>query len=164
MHGAIVQVSVSPGGLPKRAVAGAFLTPLGFEGDAHAHPAIHGGTEKAVLILAAETIDELAARGYPVYPGALGENLTVRGLDPRWWRPGQQYRAGMAVIELTTVRTPCRSLDIYGTQLKQEIYDARVKAGDTNSPRWAMSGFYARVLAPGTVRTDDIISLMATPA
>jgi MOSC domain-containing protein YiiM len=164
MQGTIVQVSLSPGGLPKRAVAGAFLTPLGFEGDGHAHPAVHGGPDKAVLIVAAETIDELAALGYPVYPGALGENLTVRGLDPRWLRPGQQYRAGAAMIELTKVRTPCRSLDVYGPQLKQEIYDARVKAGDIASPRWAKSGFYARVLTPGMVQADDIIALVAMPA
>ena len=162
--GTIEQISLSAGGLPKRAVREAFLGPLGFEGDGHAHPRIHGGPEKAVLLIAAETVEELASLGYPVFFGALGENLTVRGLDRRWFRPGQQYRAGLAVIEFTTLRTPCRSLDVYGPAIKRAIFDAQVKAGDPASPRWAMSGFYARVVSPGTVRAGDIISLMATLA
>src|SRR5256885_6576040 len=47
MQGTIVQVNISPGGLPKRAIADGFITPLGIEGDLHAHPAIHGGAPQA---------------------------------------------------------------------------------------------------------------------
>jgi MOSC domain-containing protein YiiM len=79
-------------------------------------------------------------------------------------RAGQQFRAGGALIELTRIRTPCANLDIYGPDIKAEMYDPQVKAGDPTSPRWAMSGFYARVLTPGPVRTNDIIMLVATPA
>ena len=53
-------------------------TPHGIQGDSWAHPQIHGGPRKALLIVCAEAIDELRAEGYPVFPGALGENLTVR--------------------------------------------------------------------------------------
>jgi len=140
------------------------LTPLGLEGDGHAHPHIHGGPDKAVLLADAAAVDELAARGYPVFYGALGENLTVRGLDRRALRAGQQFRAGGAIIELTRIRVPCASLDIFGPSLAGEIYDPRVQAGDANSPRWAMSGFYARVLRAGPISTDDIITLMAIAA
>lgn len=164
LTGSIVQVNVSRGGLPKLAVSEGFLTPLGFEGDACVHPAIHGGPEKAVLLLDAETVDELREKGYPVFYGALGENLTTRGLDRRQFRAGQQYRAGDALIELTTLRKPCGSLDVYGPSIKQEIFDAQVKAGDTSSPLWGMSGFYARVLRPGLVRANDIIVLVAVLA
>lgn len=164
MTGTIVQINVSPGGLPKRAVLEGYLTPEGVQGDSWAHPRFHGGPEKAVLLLDAETIDELAARGYPVFYGALGENLTTRGLDRRQLRIGQQLRVGPALIEITRIRVPCASLDVYNPQLKKEIYDARVKAGDPQSPRWGMSGFYARVLEPGHVRPDDIIALVATLA
>jgi MOSC domain-containing protein YiiM len=162
--GTIVQINVSPGGLPKRAIAEGYLTPEGVEGDSWAHPRFHGGPEKAVLLLTADTIDELAARGYPVFYGALGENLTTRGLDRRHLRIGQQLRAGSALIELTRIRVPCATLDVYGPGLKKEIYDSQVKAGDPESPRWGMSGFYARVLQPGYVRPDDIIALVATLA
>lgn len=164
MTGTIIQISISLGGLPKRPLAGGFVSPLGIEGDRHAHPGIHGGPDKAILLLAAETVDELASGGYPVFYGALGENLTTRGLDPRQLRLGQQLLAGGALIELTAVRSPCSQLDVYGPEIHRELYDPQVKAGDPASPRWGRSGFYARVLRPGPVRTDDIITVVATLA
>jgi MOSC domain-containing protein YiiM len=162
--GSIVQVNTSPGGIPKRPISSGMLTPLGLAGDNCAHPEIHGGEKQAVLLITSETIDDLKARGYPVFYGALGENLTTRGLDRRQLRIGQQLRAGGALLEITKVRGPCASLDIYGPAIKQEIYDIQVNGGDATSPRWGMSGFYARVLQPGPVRPDDIIVIMSTLA
>lgn len=164
MTGQVIQISVSRGGLPKLPVSEAMLTPLGLEGDSCAHPEIHGGSNQAVLMIAAEVVDDLKVKGYPVYYGALGENLTTRGIDPRQLRIGQQFRVGGARIELTKVRVPCSSLDVYGPTIKQEIYDKRVKAGDSASPRWGMSGFYGRVLEPGPIQINDIIVLEATLA
>ena len=160
MRGALLQINISPGGIPKYPVPEAMLTPLGVEGDSHAHPNIHGGADKAVLVMCAEVIEELAARGYPVFFGALGENLTTRGLDRRAMRPGQRYRAGQAVIELTKIRVPCATIEVRGSGILQEIFDQAVKAGDTSSPRWGMSGFYAAVVHPGVVRQGDIITLL----
>ena len=157
--GTIVQVSISRGGVPKLPVGKAFVGPLGLEGDSHANPQIHGGPEQAVLIVTLEGIHELIERGYPLYPGALGENLTVRGFDRREFRVGQQLRAGSAMLEITKRRGPCATLDVYGASLKREI-----KADDPSSPAWGLSGFYARVLSPGTVRPDDIMELVATLA
>ena len=164
MQGTIIQINRSLGGLPKRPVPGGLISPLGIEGDAHAHPAIHGGLRKAILIIASEVVDELTSRGYPLFYGAMGENLTTRGIRVRDLRIGDQVRAGGALLEITQPRGPCTALHIYGESLKEEIYDARVKALDPASPRWGMSGFYARVLSPGPVSTDDIISLEATLA
>ena len=67
-------------------------------------------------------------------------------------------------LEITKVRAPCASLDVYGPTIKQEIYDSRVKAGDPTSPRWGLSGFYATVIEPGPVQVDDIIMVEATLA
>jgi MOSC domain-containing protein YiiM len=164
MQGTIVQVSISPGGLPKRPIAEGFITPLGIEGDLHAHPAIHGGPRKAVLLAAAEVIENLRERGYPLYPGALGENLTTRGIDIRSLRIGDRLRAGGAVLEITRPRGPCTALDIYGETLKGDIYDPQVQALDHTSPHWGMSGLYASVIEPGPVRPDDIIAVVATLA
>ncbi len=164
MTGHIIQISISRGGLPKRSIPFGLITPLGIEGDLCAHPEIHGGPRQALLLIAAEVVDELIARGYPVGYGALGENLTTSGLDRRHLRLGQRLRAGGAVIELTKVRVPCTTLDVYGPTIKQEIYDKRVKAGDPTSPRWGMSGFYASVIEPGPVRIHDIIMVEATLA
>jgi MOSC domain-containing protein YiiM len=158
--GSIVQVSISRGGLPKRAIPEGFITRLGLEGDAHAHPQIHGGPRQAVLIICSEAIEELIARGYPLFHGALGENLTTRGLDRRAMRIGQRYRAGQAMLELTKLRAPCKAIAVYGENLGAEIYDSDVKAGNPESPRWGMGGFYASVLRTGEIRENDIIALI----
>lgn len=160
VQGTIVQVSISPGGLPKRAIAESYITPLGLEGDRHAHPHIHGGPRQAILLIASEVVDDLAARGYPVFYGALGENLTTRGIDFRHLRVGDQIEAGGALLEITKPRGPCTQLDIYGENLKYEIYDKQVKALDHTSPRWGKSGFYAGVLSPGPVGPGDPIAVI----
>jgi MOSC domain-containing protein YiiM len=155
----IIQINTSLGGLPKRPVSEGFIAPLGLEGDLHAHPQIHGGPLQAILIVAAEVVDELRERGYPLFYGALGENLTTRGLAIRDIRIGDQVRAGGALLDITRPRGPCSQLEVYGATLPDKIYDERVKQGDPASPRWGMSGFYARVLAPGPVATGDIIAV-----
>jgi MOSC domain-containing protein YiiM len=75
-------------------------------------------------------------------------------------RIGQRYRVGEILIELTKIRAPCSQLDVYGPSIKQALYDAQVHAGDVSSPRWGLSGFYARVLGAGVVRPRDIIQLV----
>lgn len=161
MQGTIVQVNISPGGLPKRAIDEGWITPLGIEGDLHNHPNIHGGPLKAILIIASEVVDSLTERGYPVFYGALGENLTTRGIAIRDFRIGDQFRVGGALLEITQSRGPCSALDIYGESLKQEVYDQKVKQRDYTSARWGMSGFYASVVTPGAVRAGDEISLVS---
>jgi MOSC domain-containing protein YiiM len=148
LTGSIVQINVSPSGLPKRPVREATLTPLGFAGDAQAHPDVHGGPLKAVLLIPAEITDELAARGFPLFYGALGENLTTRGLDIRELRAGMRLRLPDAMIELTQLRKPCAELDIYGAALSRAIED--------DPP---LGGYYARVVRAGTVKVNDIISV-----
>ena len=160
MTGSILQINSSPGGLPKHPVAEANVTPEGILGDSWAHRNIHGGPNQAVLLITSEGIDELIAQGYALYPGALGENITTEGLDRRQLRAGQRYRTGEVLLELTKIRTPCTTLDVYDPSLKLAIYDAQVKAGDPSSPRWALSGFYARVLKAGVIRPHDIIALV----
>jgi len=156
--GSVVQVSVSRGGIPKLAIPSAELTEAGIAGDAWRYP-FHGGRRKAMLLITLEGIDELMSQGFPLFPGALGENLTTRGLDCRALRIGQRFRVGDAEIQLTQIRTPCATLDIYGSGIQAAIYDARVQAGDLESPLWGLSGFYASVVRPGMVRAGDAIAL-----
>ena len=158
--GSVAQVSISRGGVPKRPIPEAEVTPLGIIGDDHDHPQIHGGLRKAILLISFETIDELKALGYPLYPGALGENITTLGLDRKQWRTGQRWRIGQVIAEFTTVRGPCVQLNVYGPGIRKAIYDAQVNAGDPSSPVWAMSGFYASIVQSGTIRPGDPISLL----
>jgi MOSC domain-containing protein YiiM len=157
--GTVVQVSVSRGGIPKLAVPRAEVTHTGIVGDAWRY-SFHGGRRKALLILTVEGIDELASQGFALFPGALGENLTTRGLDRRELRLGQRFRVGNAAIELTQIRLPCRTLDVYGSGIQARIYDARVQTSDSESPRWGLSGFYASVIQPGIVCPDDTVALL----
>ena len=156
MTGTVIQVGVSCGGIPKRAIPSGLLTAAGIAGDAWRYP-FHGGPRKAILLVTIEGIDELCSQGFPIFPGALGENLTTRGLDRRALRLGLRLRVGDAAIELTTIRTPCATLDVYGTGIQAAMYDARVQKGDPESPLWGLSGFYASVVQPGSVRPGDAI-------
>jgi MOSC domain-containing protein YiiM len=159
-RGTVLQVSISRGGVPKRAIPEGDVTPLGIAGDGYNHPQIHGGPRQAVLLISSEAISELTSLGYLLYPGALGENITTVGVDRRQWRAGQRWRVGQAVVELTKVRAPCETLSVYGPGIQKAVYDARVKAGDPSSPRWALAGFYASVAQPGIVRPGDPILLL----
>ena len=160
MAAVIVQVSTSAGGVPKRPIAECAFGVDGLTGDRWDHPNIHGGRKQAALLITAEGIEELAAQGFPIYPGALGENLTTRGLDRRAIRIGQQYRAGGVVLEITKLRHPCGTLDVYGKGIQRAMFDARTLAGDATSPLWGLSGFYASVVTPGIVQIGETIELI----
>ena len=160
MTGSILQINISPGGIPKRPIEEAVVTAEGIRGDAWRNPAVHGGPNQALLLVTSEGIAELAAQGFPVFAGALGENLTTAGLDRRQMRAGQRYRAGEVFLELTKLRAPCSNLNVYGESIQRAVYDARVRAGDSTTPVWGLGGFYARVLTPGIIRPHDIITLV----
>ena len=86
-------------------------------------------------MVSGEDLESLKDKGFPVYPGALGENLTVTGLDFRKLRLGMRFRAGEAVIELTKFRVPCDQLDPYNPgeredRIQSHLYDKAVKGGD----------------------------------
>jgi MOSC domain-containing protein YiiM len=160
MTGTILQINISPGGLPKRPIPEADVTVAGVRGDSWAHPDIHGGPNQALLLITSEGIDELVSQGLPLFAGALGENLTTRGIDRRQLRVGQRFRVGDVVFELTKRRAPCAQLNVYGPGIQKAIFDAQMKDGDPSSPLWGLSGLYARVLRPGVIREQDIISLV----
>ena len=165
MQGHVVQINISNGGVPKYPIPEAMISPLGVEGDKHAHPQIHGGPMQRVLLITMEAIEELRMQGFALEAGSLGENITTRGIDRRKLRIGQQFRIGQVVIELTKVRAPCKQLDIYGEAIHKAVYDnAATKANDTSSPTWAISGFYASVVSPGAVRVGDPVLLLSESA
>jgi len=156
----VLQISISPGGVPKRPIPNGVVTPLGIAGDGHNNPQIHGGPRKAILLITSEGIDELKQQGFPLYHGALGENITTRGLDRRAVRVGQRYRVGDVLLQITKLRTPCDTLSVYGPAIKKAVYDQEVKAGNVASPVWGLGGFYASVLQAGTIRPGDPIQLL----
>jgi kynurenine formamidase len=59
MNGRIVQINVSPGGVPKRSVPRAHVTRSGLEGDAHRDTEHHGGPDRALVIEYLVNLDRL---------------------------------------------------------------------------------------------------------
>jgi len=146
--GTIVQVSVSSGGVPKRAVDVARVTRLGLEGDAHRDTEHHGGPERAVCLYALEAIDALRAEGHAVQPGSIGENVTLAGLDWAAVVPGARVLLGHAVLlEITRYTSPCPNI--------APVFRGReyARVSQKRHPGW--SRVYARVLRPGAIRPGD---------
>ncbi len=141
-EGRIAQVNVSRGGVPKLPVPRARLTPLGLEGDAVRLPKIHGGPDRALCLYALERIDVLRAEGHPVFPGALGENVTLQGIPWDAVLPGARLRLGDAQVEVTRFATPCATTAPYVSG------DAR-RFDQAHRPGW--SRVYARVLREGVL-------------
>lgn len=160
MTGVVLQVSVSAGGVPNHPIARGDITLRGIAGDGWRHRQFHGTPKRAILLIASEGLDDIKAMGFPVYPGALGENLTTHGLDRRALRIGQRFRCGGAVIQLTELRFPCDTISVYGKGMQEAIYDARAMKGDPSSEVWGLSGFYASVIEPGALLPGDKNALL----
>ena len=155
--GHVVQVSVSPGGVPKQAVPEARVGWLGPEGDAHRNERHHGGPDRAVCLFSLEQIQALQAEGHTVAPGALGENVTVEGLDWSLVAPGVRLRLGPDVLlEVTKYTSPCFNIRV----AFRDGDFARVS--QKQHPGW--SRVYAKVLEEGVIRPGDDVALVAAAA
>ena len=153
MSGRIVQISVSGGGVPKTAVPRARVTIEGLEGDAHRDREHHGGPERAVCLYAIEAITRLRIEGHEIVPGAIGENVTVEGLDWSAVVPGCHVLLGEAVLlQITRYTSPCANI----TRSFKEGYFARVS--QKRHPGW--SRVYARVLTEGSINHGDLVRLL----
>ena len=147
MSGVVHQVSVSPGGVPKSAIASGYVGPLGLLDDGHTG-AFHGGANRALCLYSLEVIESLAREGHSLAPGAAGENVTVR--DVAWTEvtPGTRWLIGDEVeIEITYYTAPCQKnarwfVDGDFSKMNQELYPGR-------------SRVYARVLTEGVIRPGD---------
>src|SRR5438094_10027068 len=112
MQGRIFQLNTSQGGVPKLAVREAMLTTTGLMGDVQKFTDIHGGPERALCLFSLERILELQAEGHPIFPGAVGENITIVALERDKLQPGHRLALGNELqIELTRYTTPCNSME-----------------------------------------------------
>jgi MOSC domain-containing protein YiiM len=152
--GAIVQLSVSPGGLPKRAIDEARVTRLGLAGDAQRNLRHHGGPDRAVCLFPIEAIHALAAEGHAVAPGALGENVTTEGLDWSAIVPGVHLLLGERVLlEVTTYTSPCFNL--------APLFTDRGYGRVSQKRHPGCSRVCARVVVEGCVRPGDHVRIVS---
>jgi len=153
MDGRIFQLNRSGGGVPKLGVREAFLDANGLEGDKQQNLRYHGGPERALCLFPLELILELQAEGHPVFPGSVGENVTVTGLEWSRIEPGTRLSLGdKALVEITSYTAPCKTIaaSFAGGDFKR--ISQKVRPGD--------SRLYARVLRPGRLAVGHAVRLI----
>lgn len=155
--GRVVQVSISPGGVPKLPVAAARVHRLGLEGDGHDDTEGHGGPLRAVSLLANEAIRRVAAEGHPIAPGTAGENITTEGIELGTLPYGSRLAIGPElVLELTAAVSPCRTIAGNFSDGRFARLSAKLHPLDTR--------VYARVVREGAVRPGDAVMVLPDDA
>jgi MOSC domain-containing protein YiiM len=153
MDGRIFQLNRSRGGVPKLGVREAFLAGTGLEGDKQSDLRFHGGPERALCLFPLELILELQAEGHPVFPGSIGENVTVSGLEWARISPGSRLALGdEALVEITSYTAPCKTIAASFTDGEFKRISQKVRPGD--------SRLYARVLRPGRLAVGHSVRLL----
>jgi MOSC domain-containing protein YiiM len=141
------------------------LAGLGVEGDAHAGATVKHRSRvqrdptqpnlRQVHLLHAELHDELRAAGFDVAAGALGENLTTRGIAlldlPRGTR---LHLARGPVLEVTGLRNPCAQIDAFRPGLLRAVL-----AHDDAGRLVRKAGVMSVVLAGGEVAPGDVVEV-----
>jgi MOSC domain-containing protein YiiM len=147
-----------PSGFVKHRVEGAVeVHPLGLRGDAQADLSVHGGPEKAVYGYGVASYAlwraEFPRHAAKFVPGGVGENLAIEGqLEPTVCI-GDIVSIGSAVLQVCQPRQPC--------------YKFALRFEDPQLPRAMLqngrSGWYYRVLQPGTLAAGEAIHLVERP-
>jgi MOSC domain-containing protein YiiM len=141
------------------------LAGLGVEGDAHLGVTVKHRSRvrvdptqpnlRQVHLIQGELHDELAAAGFTVVPGDLGENVTTRGIDLLGLPAGARLHLGEhAVVELTGLRNPCVQIDRFRTGLMQAVLGR-----DADGRLVRKAGVMGIVLEGGEVFPGDRIEL-----
>ena len=153
MKGArIFQINAGQG-MPKPAFNQAVVTEDGLVGDGQRNRDLHGGKERALCLFSLDRILVFQEEGHPIFPGAMGENLTLAGLDWDQVVPGAQLKLGAEVmIEITGYTSPCSTVQDY---FKDKVF---TRTSQKKYPGW--SRLYARVLQTGDIRVGDPVELV----
>lgn len=147
----IFQINASAGGVPKRPLRRAEVDELGITVDKQKHTKVHGGPDRALCLYALERIQALQTEGHPIYPGSVGENVTIAGLDWDAVAPGARLQLGAVIVEVTNYAAPCNLIaasfaDADSGRISQDKH-----------PGWARA--YSRVLQGGTIKIGDAVTL-----
>ena len=147
------------------------LAGLGVHGDAHAGTTVQHRSHVAadptqpnlrqVHLIHAELFAELAAQGFDVQPGQLGENITTRNLDLLALPCGAQLRIGPeAVVEVTGLRNPCSQINTFQPRLLNAVLGR-----DGNGEVVRRAGIMGIVVTGGRVMPGDgiVVRLPAEP-
>jgi MOSC domain-containing protein YiiM len=145
-------------GIAKRAVAGPWtVTASGIVGDHHGDTRVHGGPEKAIHHYPRDHYESWRAEAPAIalfdMPPAFGENVSTLGLTEEDVCIGDVYRLGGVVLQISQGRRPCWRISAHSGWP-----DLASRVRET-----ARSGWYYRVLQPGTVEPESRLSLAERP-
>jgi MOSC domain-containing protein YiiM len=141
----VVAVNISSGGIPKHPVPLGIVVRAGLVGDGRNH-AKHIRPDRAISLFDIEVLDQLVQEGFPLTPGAAGENLTVTGLHVQELPPGTLLEIDGVVLRLEQPRKPCYVLDAIDPRLKEAIV--------------GRCGYMASVVSVGLVRPGTAITVL----
>jgi hypothetical protein len=141
----------------------------GVDGDVHAGATVKHRSRtrrdatkpnlRQVHLMHAELHDELAEAGFTVEAGALGENVTTRGIDLLSLPVTTQLQLGdRAVVELTGLRNPCRQIDEFQPGLLEKVLER-----DEEGAVVYRVGVMSVVVRDGAVRPGDEIHVILPP-
>jgi len=151
--GAVAQLNVSGGGVPKLPVTQATIDRRGVVGDSQSARAHHGRPWQALCLWSEEVITTLRNEGHPIDAGSAGENITVRGLDWSALRAGTILEIGAVRCQLSAPAVPC-------SKNAQWFHD-----GDfgriLHDREPGMTRWYASVLRGGEIRPDDVVQVVS---
>jgi len=147
-----------PSGFVKQAVdVPVAVTPLGLDGDQQADLTVHGGPEKAVYGYAGSHYAlwraEQPQHAARMIDGAMGENLTIAGLEESGICVGDVHAIGTALLQVCQPRQPCFKMAL-------RFEDKRLPKAFVKSGR---AGWYYRVLRTGTIARGDAVTLQDRP-
>jgi len=133
--------------------------PLGIEGDQPADLAVHGGVDKAIhhypydhyATIAAERPEH--ARVFDYGYGVFAENVAAAGWTEWDVCIGDRFLLGTAEVELSQGRSPC-------WKLGHRFRDPSMVEDVVRTRR---SGWYYRVIRPGTFGEGDSLRLVGRP-
>lgn len=129
-----------------------YANKLGFEGDEVADKIHHGGTEKAVFANSLENYivwEEFLGLQNLAF-GAMGENLTISGLDENSVCVGDVHKIGSLVLQVSQPRKPCSKLSKRWANADMTIHIART----------GLTGWYYRVVQAGSCRAGDLVEIL----
>jgi MOSC domain-containing protein YiiM len=139
------------------------LAGLGVAGDAHAGDRVKHRSRVArdptqpnlrqLHLFHQEMMEALAAQGFPLLPGDIGENVTTRGLDLLALPEGALLHLGPeAVLRVTGLRNPCAQLDAFRPGLMRALLGRDAAGGLV-----LKAGIMGVVLRGGPLRAGDAI-------
>ena len=141
------------------------LRGLGVAGDAHLGATVQHRSRVAVdptqpnlrqvHLIHSELFAEVAAAGFTLRPGDLGENITTTGIDLLALPRGARLQIGHdALVEVTGLRNPCAQINAFDPGLLKTMVEH-----DDEGRVIRKAGIMGIVLHSGVIRPGDRITV-----